>query len=500
MHSPIEFPRRSGILLHPTSLPGPGGIGTLGAEAYRFVDFLAEAGQKLWQILPLLPLGYGNSPYSSPSAFAKNSLLVSDDALLEKGLIDEDDLGEREALPEDRADYEGTIAFKRAVLGKAWKRFKSDAGRPEREGFDAFRAAHSHWLDDYALFTALKEHFGGKPWFAWPREIARREPEALKKLSRTLGGRTDEVKFSQFLFFEQWEKLREYAHGKGIDIIGDIPIFVNHDSADVWASPRYFLVDDEGRLTEQSGCPVDPLTGASQIWGTPLYNWEAMRETQFEWWIKRFSTAFELLDIMRIDHFYGFSRCWHIPLDAKTSDEGRWVETPGIELFKTVFEELGRKPFIAEDLGLEPPPGIESILDYTGFPGIRLLHYAFDMEPGNHYLPHNHVQNSVVYPGLHDHDTTLGWFLSRPPETRDLVLRYLGTGGKEINWDFIRAALSSVAHTAIIPLQDVLGLGSEARMNTPGRSSGQWEWRYRPAMLTDGIAARLSELTALYER
>ena len=492
-----QFPRRSGILLHPTSLPGPEGIGTLGEEAYRFVDFLADAGQKLWQILPLNPPGLGNAPYSSNSAFAGNTLLVSAGALVEEGLLEEADLAAQRPFPGAHVEYEGAASFKKAVMEKAWKRYLEVATEAQWKEYEDFCSAHDCWLEEYALYLALKERFNGTAWFEWPEELRKRRGSALKKWSHTLRERLDEVKFSQFLFYRQWGLLKAYAHKKGIDIIGDTPIFVNHDSADVWAFPKFFLLDEEGRLTEQSGVPPDPATGASQIWGHPLYNWKAMEKTGFAWWVDRFRAAFTLVDIIRIDHFCGFVQCWHIPPGAKTSREGRWVDSPGLKLFRAVGKKLGRMPFITEDLGAAD---CTRLLEETGFPGMRVLQCAFDGGPENPHLPHNHEGHTVVYTGTHDNNTSIGWFRSLPPERKEYALRYLGGGGGDIDWELVRAAMASVAHTAVVPLQDILGLGSEARMNTPGTHSGQWEWRFLKGTLTDETAARLKAVTSLYGR
>ena len=494
-----EFPRRGGILLHPTSLPGPEGVGTLGAEAYRFVDFLADAGLKLWQILPLNPTGMGNSPYSSHSAFAGNALLISVDSLVQEGLLDTKDLEKRPRFGGERADYSGAGAFKNAVMDKAWRNFKAGSSRADGKAFRDFCSSHCAWLDDYALFSALKEHFDEKTWYEWPRDIASRKPEALRAVAGELVDRVEEIKFHQYLFFKQWGEIKEYANRKGIEIIGDIPIFVNHDSADVWVFPELFLMAEDGSLTEQSGVPPDPASGASQIWGNPLYNWEGMLEAGFDWWVRRFATALELADIVRIDHFFGFARCWHIPAGAETSEIGRWVESPGMELFQAVKAKLGRCPCIVEDLGWHTPL-IDDLFNYTGFPGMRVLCLAFDSGPDNPHLPHNHIRHAVVYTGTHDNDTAVGWFRSQPDETKQRILRYFGTVEKDIHWALVRAAMASVAHTAVVPLQDILGLGSEARMNTPGTHSGQWEWRFPKGTLTDERATRLKADMSLYGR
>jgi len=497
LNRPIEFPRRSGILLHPTSFPGPEGIGTLGEEAYRFVDFLEAAGQKLWQILPVTPPGMGNAPYSSHSAFAGNTHLVSAASLVEEGLLEPADMEEKPSSPVSRVNYEGAASFKNAVFEKAWKRFLAQATPSQWEMYEDFCTIHACWLEDYSLYVSLKEQFDETAWCEWPAELAKREGAALKKWSKKLKGRMDEVMFSQFLFYTQWDRLKAYANGKGIDIIGDIPIFVNHDSADVWAFSRFFLLDKEGRLTEQSGVPPDPATGASQIWGHPLYNWKAMEKTGFEWWVDRFTVTFMLVDIIRIDHFCGFVKCWHIPNGAKTSSEGRWVDSPGLEIFRAVRKKLGRMPFITEDLGAAD---CGPLLEETGFPGMRVLQYAFDNGPENPHLPHNHNRHTVVYTGTHDNNTSIGWFRELAPETKEHALRYLGKEGGEINWGLVRAALASVAQTAVVPLQDILGLGGKARMNVPGAHSGQWEWRYPPRSLTDEIASRLRDISSLYGR
>lgn len=506
----MTFPRTSGILLHPTSLPGRFGIGDLGEEAYRFADFLAAGGQSLWQMLPLTPTGYGGSPYAGYSAFAGNALLISPESLCEEGLLAKSDLSEIPSLPPGRVDFERVTQAKDLVLKKSYERFQLTNGDALRNGFEKFTAESASWLDDYALFCALKDAHGGRPWHEWESRLAQRETAALVRSREQFRDQIEAQKFFQFLFFKQWFALKNYCHERGLKIIGDIPIFVAHDSADVWTHPEQFKLENNGTPTVVAGVPPDYFSATGQFWGNPLYHWERMRADGFKWWIERVRTAFDVLDIARIDHFRGFSACWEIPAGDKTAERGRWVETPGRELFAAIRDALGELPIIAEDLGVITPE-VVSLRDDFGFPGMRILQFAFSSDASNNDLPHNYRHNVAAYTGTHDNDTAVGWFQSDAGENstrtsldieheRKFCLNYLNTEGEEIHWDFIRAVLSSVADTAIVPLQDLLGLDTEARMNLPNSSEGNWTWRCDGALLTPVIADRLRGLTETYGR
>lgn len=487
--------RTSGILLHPTSLPSRFGIGDLGPEAYKFVDFLAAAGQSLWQVLPLGPTGYGDSPYASYSAFAGNTLLVSPELLVDDGLLDRADL---EETPVGPVDYGSAHELKARLLARAYERFKNADLQTD---FQAF-CRQAHWLDDYALFRALKDEHGGVAWTEWDRVAGARE---------RLKSEAEAQKFYQFLFFRQWSKLRNYCHERGIKIIGDFPIFVAHDSADVWTNPEQFRLDATGKPLVVAGVPPDYFSSTGQFWGNPLYNWDRMRAGGFKWWIERVRAIFTMVDIARVDHFRGFEACWEIPGGDKTAERGQWIKTPGRELFHQIREVLGELPIIAEDLGVITSDVVE-LRDELGFPGMRVLQFGFGGDPMTSVdLPHNYIRNVVAYTGTHDNDTAVGWFNSVAGEgsvqtakeieqQRQFCLQYLNTTGEEIHWDFIRAVWSSVADRAIAPLQDLLGLGNEARMNLPNSKEGNWSWRFQPGDVTDSLALRLRELNRLYGR
>lgn len=485
--------RTSGILLHPTSLPSRFGIGDLGPEAYKFVDFLADAGQSLWQVLPLGPTGYGDSPYASYSAFAGNTLLISPERLVADGLLDGED-----GQPVARIDYSFAHQLKDGLLRRAYERFSNTDETNLRSEFEAFLREQSHWINDYALFRALKEENGGTAWTEWNSshaDVSRIEAHA----------------FYQFLFFRQWAALRKYAHERSIKIIGDFPIFVAHDSADVWINPEQFKLDTNGKPLVVAGVPPDYFSSTGQFWGNPLYNWERMQSDGFKWWIERVRAMFAMVDMARIDHFRGFAACWEIPGGDTTAEHGKWVETPGRELFTAIRKALGELPIIAEDLGVITPD-VVALRDELKFPGMRVLQFGFGGDPKKSVdLPHNYVRNVVAYTGTHDNDTAAGWFHSVAGEgsmrtakqivdQREFCMRYLNTTGEEIHWDFIRAVWASVADTAIAPLQDVLGLGTEARMNLPNSNEGNWSWRYAPDALTSEIASRLKKLNELYGR
>ena len=507
----MRFPRSSGILLHPTSLPGRYGIGELGLEAYRFVDQLALAGQRHWQVLPLGPTGYGDSPYQSFSAFAGNTLLFSLDLMLKEGLLAEEDLRGAEDFSEERVEFGKAIDFKNARLEKAYERFKQDENAKLLRAFDAFCEYAASWLDGYALFRAIKNHQDGKVWSEWDRELALREPPALERARAELDDEIEAQKFYQFLFFRQWFALRNYCRQKGIHVVGDIPIFVSYDSADVWAHPDLFKLDEHGKPVVVAGVPPDYFSATGQLWGNPIYHWDRMRRDDFTWWTERVRASFDMMDILRIDHFRGFAATWEIPAGHETAEHGRWVNVPGRELFSTLRRKLGGDlPVIAENLGLITPD-VEELRREFGFPGMRILQFGFSGEADNKFLPHNYEHEDVAYTGTHDNDTTVGWFNAEEgvgstrtaeqiTKEREYCLKYLDTDGREIHWDFVRAVFASVADTALIPLQDILGLGTDARMNLPASTSGNWDWRYRAGDLTRGMLMRLAELSKVYGR
>jgi 4-alpha-glucanotransferase len=502
--------RRSGILLHPTSLPGPFGIGDLGSEAHLFVEFLAQTRQSIWQVLPLGPTGHGDSPYQCLSAFAGNPLLISPEWLAERGLVTREDLSEAADLPSAAVDFGRVKGFKRNVLAKAFAAFRANASPSDRKSFEGFCRAQAWWLEDFALFIALKQHHGGAPWTSWPPALARREPSALAEATRGLSESTDRARFAQYLFFRQWRAVRRHAHLKGVAFMGDVPLFVAHDSADVWARPELFELDDAGLPRVVAGVPPDYFSETGQCWGNPIYRWDVMAADGFAWWVRRFQALFALVDSVRLDHFRGFESYWRIPGGEKTAVNGAWAPGPGSALFDAVRSALGRLPFVAEDLGLITPE-VSALRDGLGLPGMAILQFAFGTDGGpSTFLPHNWSRDLVAYTGTHDNDTTVGWWAAnaegttQTPEAaqreREFARRYLNTDGQEIHWDFIRAALASVADTVIVPLQDVLGLGSAARMNLPGRPEGNWRWRFSSADLTPEIRSRLAEMTHTYVR
>ncbi|HEY8515823.1 MAG TPA: 4-alpha-glucanotransferase [Candidatus Binatia bacterium] len=492
--------RASGILLHPTSLPGRFGIGDLGPETKRFVDFLVRTGQTLWQVLPLGPTGYGDSPYQCFSAFAGNPLLVSLEGLVADGLLSEDDLRDPPPFPEERVDYAAVIPYRMALLARAAEAFhRGHAGAALAPDFDAFCRAQTHWLDDFALFMALKEAHELRTWSAWPRPLARREPDALAAAREQHAEAIFKHKFIQFMFFRQWDEVRRYANQAGVRIIGDIPIFVAYDSADVWAHPELFFLDEEGKPTVVAGVPPDYFSATGQLWGNPLYRWDVLARQGYAWWLDRLRTTFAQVDILRIDHFIGIHRYWEIPARAKTAIKGRYRPGPGADFLQAARNALGDLPIIAEDLGAITPE-VEELRDAFELPGMKLLQFAFDSDATNPFLPHNYPRRCVAYTGTHDNDTTVGWFHATTPEERSNAQRYFARSGEDIAYDFIRGVLSSVADTAIIPMQDVLCLGSEARMNHPGRPSGNWQWRMRADAITDWHVGRLAEMAELYGR
>ncbi len=493
-----RFERSSGLLLHPTSLPGPYGIGDLGPAARRFAITLGRVGVRWWQVLPLGPTGYGDSPYQTFSAFAGNPYLISPDDLLSEGLLTVADLAALPTFPAGKVDYGAVIPFKLGLLDRAYERFAARADlRAEMEGF---RARHRAWLDDFALFMALKEAHGGAPWTQWEEPLRRRDEKALKKARTSLADAVERHIFHQFLFFRQWRNLREHAHEHAVRFIGDAPIFVAHDSADVWAHPELFDLDENGNPRVVAGVPPDYFSPTGQRWGNPLYRWEEHRRTGYAWWLSRLRLLLELVDAVRLDHFRGFAAYWEVPAEEETAEHGRWVPAPGEDFFSAVNDALQSPPLIAEDLGVITPD-VEALRRKFGFPGMKVLVFAFGSGSDNPFLPHNYTDpNFAVYTTTHDNDTVVGWWNERAtPEERDYARRYLAVSGENIAWDLIRAAWRSTAVLAIAPVQDVLSLGNEARMNYPGRLGGNWAWRMK-ADLPQNLADRLGEFNALYRR
>jgi 4-alpha-glucanotransferase len=507
----VIFPRCSGVLLHVTSLPGGSGVGDLGNCAHEFVEFLAESGQKIWQVLPLGPTGYGDSPYQCFSAFAGNPLFIDLRALQKQGLLSEKELTNAPSFPEEHVEYERVIDFKRELIGKAAHAFLADGARSNRLAFDTFCRNNSDWLDDYALFMACKRTYNDAAWVHWDAGIRQRNSAALKEWQAKLSSETQVHKFAQFEFFRQWEKLKAHCSRLGISIMGDIPIYIAHDSADVWLHPELFRLDEDGKPIALAGVPPDYFSATGQLWGNPLYRWDRSATSGHRWWIDRVRASLKLFDLARLDHFRGFEAYWEIPANALTAAGGKWVKGPGAEFFQTLQTELKQLPFIAENLGVITPE-VEALRKQFGFPGMSLLQFAFGNDPqGPTFRPHNYSRELVAYTGGHDNDTTVGWWTSsgvgestRSAEDirkeRDFTRAYLGFQDEPVNWVFIRTVLASVANIAIIPLQDVLGLGSNARMNLPGTLSGNWKWRYKQKALTKEISEQLRELTHLYDR
>jgi 4-alpha-glucanotransferase len=506
----VTFPRSSGILLHPTSLPGRFGIGDLGPGAHQFVDFLAAAEQRIWQVLPLGPAGYGDSPYQLFSAFAGNPLLISPEQLAVEDLLTLDDLAQTPEFPADEVDYGRVIAFKMALLRAAFERFKTNWEDPDE--FGDFRAMCDRWLPDFALFMALKAAHGGEAvWSRWEPEIAARQRSAMAEWRTRLADEIAFVEFTQYMFARQWRSLQNYAREHGVRMMGDLPIYVAHDSADVWANPDLFQLNEKGDPTVVSGVPPDYFSATGQLWGNPIYRWDRMAETGFHWWIDRVFAATSQVDIVRLDHFRGLQAYWEVPAGETTARNGRWVKGPGAALFVALEEALGELRIVAENLGVITPE-VEAIRTEFDFPGMAILQFAFGKDPqAPDFKPHNYPRDRVAYTGTHDNDTTVGWWTSQGAgdstrsaedirEERDFTLKYLGTDGSEINWVFIRALMASVANTVLFPLQDVLGLGSEARMNTPAVPGGNWRWRFRAETLTPAIAQRLKDMVSTYDR
>ena len=495
------FERSSGILFHPTSLPGKYGIGTLGKEAYAFIDFLKKSKQKLWQIFPLGPTGYGDSPYQSFSSFAGNPYLIDFDLLIEAHLLSEEDLkdiffGDNE----EYIDYGAIYNQKYPLLRKAYENFKSSDNNEMKGSLENFKRENSSWLNDYSLYISLKNHFNGLPWNEWAQDIKNREDGAMHHYRSELADDIEYHNFIQFLFFKQWGDVKRYANENGIKIIGDIPIFVAADSSDAWANPEIFLFDKERKPVKVAGVPPDYFSATGQLWGNPLYNWEKLKDTNYSWWVERVRANLSTCDIIRIDHFRGFEAYWAVPYGDDTAINGQWEPGPGIDLFNAIKSQLGELPIIAEDLGLMTQ-GVIDLREATTFPGMKILGFAFDSGEENDYLPHTYTRNCVVYTGTHDNDTLVGWFQKAKEEDRQFARDYLNSrADDEIHWDAIRGAWSSVACMAISPVQDFLGLGSEARINTPGVASGNWQWRLKHGVLTNELAEKIAKLTKIYSR
>lgn len=510
-----EKRREAGILLHPTSLPGPHGVGDLGPEAFRFIDFLQASGQSLWQVLPLGPTGYGDSPYASFSTFAGNPLLINLEALIEAGYLSGADVANVPPFVPDAIDYGWVQYWKFPLLEKAARSFLKTASGASRAGYEGFCRAESSWLNDFALFMAVKDDYQkkadaegvhGKMWSNyWDLDIRLKRPKAVAAWTANLGDQVEVKKVLQFWFFQQWRSVKTYANARGIRIIGDIPIFVAADSVDVWANRRFFQLDDQGQPRVVAGVPPDYFSETGQLWGNPLYDWKALKADGFGWWLNRIQATLKTVDLIRVDHFRGFEAYWEIPFGAPNAIKGRWVKAPGRELFQTVRDKLGSLPLLAEDLGVITPE-VEALRDDFGFPGMKILQFAFDSgedtgaSGDNLFLPHNYGTNCVVYTGSHDNDTTRGWFEAARPSDQDYSLAYVDGNLGEVAWGFIRAAVASTARYAVIPAQDLLNLPSSARMNTPSTLGGNWAWRLQPGQLTGALAARLAKLTKLYGR
>lgn len=500
----MKFPRRSGVVLHPTSLPGKNGIGDLGSAAYEFVDWLAQAGQGYWQVLPLSPTGYGDSPYQGLSAFAGNPMLISPEKLLEHGHLDAADLESVPAFPRERVDYGWLIPWKIDLLQRAYQNFKRRASDEQKSAFERFTKEEASWLDDAALFLALKESHNRTAWYDWEPNIHARNPVALAQVRETMADEIALQKYMQWIFYEQWLAVKAYANAHDVDIIGDIPIYVARDCCDVWANPHLFTLDKDLNPEKVSGVPPDYFSVDGQFWGHPLYRWDVMEREDYKWWIERFNSVFTQSNIARIDHFRAFYNYWEIPADATSAREGHWEYGAGGKLFEAVNRALGDVSIIAEDLGdfdKDSRAGLDALLKQFGFPGMKILQFAFGGTSEAAFLPHVYTREWVVYTGTHDNDTTVGWWNTASEAEKHFTRRYLNTDGQDIAWDLIRAGWASVANTALTTVQDILKLGNDARMNLPGVSGPpNWCWRLQQGALNQENAARLLDLTGLYGR
>ena len=492
--------RSAGILLHPTSLPSPHGIGDIGPGAHDYVRWLSEAGAKWWQILPLCPPGPGFSPYSAVSTFAGSPWLVSPEGLVEEGLLSAADVDSPPDFPEGPLNVEAALVWKSRLLRMSWERFQSGTERRLHEAFETFKEQDGWWLEDFGLFAALKEHYQGKRWLDWSRPLVHREPEALAEAGKALKDEIAYHQFCQFLFFRQWSKLKAVAGENGVSILGDVPIFVALDSVDVWAHPELFLLDENRRPTVVAGVPPDYFSETGQLWGNPLYDWERHAEDGYAWWIARTLHTLDLVDAVRLDHFRGFAAFWEVSASETTAVVGRWVPGPGRMLFDALHQAIGGLPLVAEDLG-EITPDVLELRRILGLPGMAVLHFAFGPEPRSTFIPYRLQRDMVVYTGTHDNNTTIGWYSEDATEgERDLVRRYTGSDGSDINWQMIGLAMASIADVAIIPHQDLVGLGAQARMNTPSVAEGNWVFRLSQTMLDPSVAARFRNLVETFGR
>ena len=492
--------RGSGILIHITSLPSPYGIGDMGPWAYKFVDFLSETKQSYWQILPLnppTPTG-NNSPYHGSSAFAGNTLLISPELMVHEGLLTKEDIKPLPSFQKNKVNYPKVISYKEKILSKAYEHFKEK----DKGEFEKFCSENSSWLEDFALFAALREHFG-QVWCRWPPQVRDRRLEDLQTLKKQLNSKIEREKFLQYVFFQQWFSLKRYCNQKGIQIIGDVPIYVDYDSTDVWVNPEMFKLDQEKQPAFVAGVPPDYFSQTGQLWGHPVYRWDVLKELGYAWWIQRIEQNLKLFDLARIDHFRGFVAYWEVQAGEKTAINGRWIKAPAEDFFSTLRDRFPYLPILAEDLGIITPD-VREIMNRLEFPGMRLLLFAFGEDfLTNPYAPHNHVENCVVYTGTHDNNTVRGWFEKEATaEDKERLFRYLGSkvSSRNVHWEFVRLAMMSIANMAIFPLQDILGLGEEARMNRPAIKEGNWKWRLSPAQLTLSLARRLLKMTEIYGR
>ncbi|MDD3876926.1 MAG: 4-alpha-glucanotransferase [Bacteroidales bacterium] len=491
--------RCSGVLMHISSLPNKYGIGTFGREAYKFVDFLFESKQKVWQILPLGHTGFGDSPYQCYSAFAGNPLFIDIELLIEMGILVQVDLSTSISFSETEFDTQKVTQFKNPLFKKAVENFHALISSDAKEKYEEFCIKNKFWLDEYAFFMALKNHFNNKPWYEWPSEIKLRSKDALESLKNQLQTEIIQNKTIQFFFYTQWHALKNYANNKGISVFGDIPLYVAYDSADAWAHAELFKFDSKMNPIAVAGVPPDYFSETGQLWGNPLYDWEKHIGTHFQWWLARIESNFVLYDILRIDHFRGLVDYWSVPYEEKTAEKGTWIKAPGQLLFEAVFKKFGKVPIIAEDLGVITKD-VEELRDGFGFPGMKILQFAFDSSENNNFLPHTYHSNCVVYTGTHDNDTTLGWYLKATDEDKEIMHRYFNFKPEHVSWELIRLAWSSVAFMAITPMQDLLNLNSDARMNLPGKPTGYWKWRMSEKDLNKELAHKLMSITKLYGR
>ncbi len=499
--------RYCGVLLHPTSLPGPHGVGTLGEEARGFVDFLKEARIGIWQILPLGPVGFGNSPYAARSAFAGNELLIDLDQLVVEGFLDVEDSLVHPRFPHDSVDFNAVEAYKKPLLWKAASRFHTLATAAQHELFAQFCEHNTDWLDDYALYMAILEHYQDSRWFSvWDKGLTTRDPAVMADWRKAKAQDILLWKTLQYFFAIQWEALRAYANEQGVLLVGDIPIFVAYDSVDAWSNRKYLKIDAEGKATAISGVPPDAFSTTGQLWGNPVYDWEALGADGFSWWVRRLKMAFRLTDIVRIDHFRGFEAYWEVPAGETTAENGTWVPAPGKLLFETLRTQIGRLPVFAEDLGIITET-VDALRDENGFPGMKVAQFAFDLvspgvlDPQNSYLPHNYDYNCVAYTGTHDNDTTRGWYDAMDDSHRDIVRRYLSCPDHEVVWQLMRMIMASHARYVIFPMQDLLGLGKTARMNTPGTCGDpNWCWRMRREALSPSLSGSFATMIGLFGR